>query len=105
MLLKTFSNHCLTSQFRRKVSICFACLVLHVILLCHVVLLSCNDKFILVLLSRPQHAQEDFEEETMEDDEAELTLNKVEEEMMVRLVLTDQIPGCCFLPLGTYYCI
>lgn len=31
---------------------------------------------------RPQHAQEDFEEETMEDDEAELTLNKVEEEMM-----------------------
>ncbi|CAH3190534.1 unnamed protein product [Porites evermanni] len=31
---------------------------------------------------KPQHAQEDFEEETMEDDEAELTLNKVEEEMM-----------------------
>lgn len=82
-----------------------ACLVPHVILLCQVVLLSCNDKFILVLLSRPQHAQEDFEEETMEDDEAELTLNKVEEEMMVRLVLTDQIRGCCFLPLGTYYCI
>ena len=47
MLPKTFSNHCWTSQFRRKVSICFACLVLHVILLCHVVLLSCNDKFIL----------------------------------------------------------
>lgn len=41
----------------------------------------------------------------MEDDEAELTLNKVEEEMMVRLVLTAQIPGCCFLPLRTYYCI
>lgn len=78
----------------------FARLVLHVILLCQVVLLSCNDKFILVLLSRPQHAQEDFEEETMEDDEAELTLNKVEEEMMVRLVLTDQIPFCCFLPPG-----
>ncbi|KAJ7323375.1 Intraflagellar transport protein 57 [Desmophyllum pertusum] len=30
---------------------------------------------------KPQHEQEDFEEETMEDDEAELTLNKVEEEM------------------------
>lgn len=86
-------------------SICFGCLVLHVILLCHVVLLSCSDKFILVLLSRPQHAQEDFEEETMEDDEAELTLNKVEEEMIVRLVLTAQIPACCFLPLRTYYCI
>ena len=41
----------------------------------------------------------------MEDDEAELTLNKVEEEMMVRLVLTAQIPGCGFLSLGTYYCI
>ena len=37
---------------------------------------------------RPQHAQEDFEEETMEDDEAELTLNKVEEEMMVGIVIT-----------------
>ena len=36
-----------------------------------------------LFLPRPQHAQEDFEEETMEDDEAELTLNKVEEEMMV----------------------
>ena len=36
----------------------------------------------------------------MEDDEAELTLNKVEEEMMVRLVLTAQIPFCCFLPPG-----
>ena len=36
---------------------------------------------------RPQHAQEDFEEETMEDDEAELTLNKVEEEMMVSTVI------------------
>ncbi|KAL9965679.1 hypothetical protein ACROYT_G029517 [Oculina patagonica] len=31
---------------------------------------------------KAQHEQEDFEEETMEDDEAELTLNKVEEEMM-----------------------
>ena len=36
---------------------------------------------------RPQHEQEDFEEETMEDDEAELTLNKVEEEMTVSQVL------------------
>ena len=36
-----------------------------------------------LFFARPQHAQEDFEEETMEDDEAELTLNKVEEEMMV----------------------
>lgn len=33
------------------------------------------------LWQKPQHEQEDFEEETMEDDEAELTLNKVEEEM------------------------
>jgi len=40
---------------------------------------------------RPQHAQEDFEEETMEDDEAELTLNKVEEEMMVSTVITIRI--------------
>ena len=39
------------------------------------------------LFLRPQHAQEDFEEETMEDDEAELTLNKVEEEMMVFKIL------------------
>ena len=96
MLLKTFSNHCWTSQFREK---CPIILPVWFFMSC------CYDKFILVLLSRPQHAQEDFEEETMEDDEAELTLNKVEEEMMVRLVLTDQIPGCCFLPLGTYYCI
>lgn len=41
--------------------------------------------FFLILV-RPQHEQEDFEEETMEDDEAELTLNKVEEEMTVSQV-------------------
>ena len=40
-----------------------------------------------LILLRPQHEQEDFEEETMEDDEAELTLNKVEEEMTVSQVL------------------
>lgn len=40
----------------------------------------------ILFFPRPQHAQEDFEEETMEDDEAELTLNKVEEEMMVSTV-------------------
>ena len=39
------------------------------------------------MLGRPQHEQEDFEEETMEDDEAELTLSKVEEEMTVSQVL------------------
>ena len=33
---------------------------------------------------RPQHPEEEFEEEAMVDDDAELTLNKVEEEMMVR---------------------
>lgn len=35
-------------------------------------------------IKRPVHPEEDFEEETMEDDEAELTMNKVEEEMVVR---------------------
>ena len=36
------------------------------------------------ILARPRHEEEDFEEETIEDDvKAELTLNKVEEEMMV----------------------
>ena len=42
---------------------------------------------LFLILVRPQHEQEDFEEETMEDDEAELTLNKVEEEMTVSQVL------------------
>ena len=50
-------------------------------------LLCASYCFFFLILVRPQHEQEDFEEETMEDDEAELTLNKVEEEMTVRQVL------------------
>lgn len=50
-------------------------------------MLLCASYCFFLILVRPQHEQEDFEEETMEDDEAELTLNKVEEEMTVRQVL------------------
>ena len=50
-------------------------------------MLLCASYCLFLILVRPQHEQEDFEEETMEDDEAELTLNKVEEEMTVRQVL------------------
>ena len=39
------------------------------------------------ILARPRQEQEDFEEETIEDDEAELALNKVEEEMMVSVAI------------------
>ena len=50
-------------------------------------MLLCASYCLFLILVRPQHEQEDFEEETMEDDEAELTLNKVEEEMTVSQVL------------------
>lgn len=50
-------------------------------------MLMCASYCFFLILLRPQHEQEDFEEETMEDDEAELTLNKVEEEMTVSQVL------------------
>ena len=50
-------------------------------------MLLCASYCFFLILVRPQHEQEDFEEETMEDDEAELTLNKVEEEMTVSQVL------------------
>lgn len=49
-------------------------------------MLMCASYCFFLILLRPQHEQEDFEEETMEDDEAELTLNKVEEEMTVSQV-------------------
>lgn len=39
------------------------------------------------ILARPRHEEEDFEEETIEDDEAELTLSKVEEEIMVSVAI------------------
>lgn len=39
------------------------------------------------------HPEEDFEEETMEEDESELTMNKVEEEFIVSRKHGPK--GCC----------